>query len=534
LTDLLRALEAAHSDEERERVLLDATIQRRNPEIREGIWCAAVPHWFDASFLGALLGRSADAVLDQIKDLSIVEQFPERGFNVHERSRVLLLKKLWEQDPSRALELHQRAAEYCTRQDQNQIGWLAETFYHQLIVGEPRDVARFVAQTRRLAEESQFDKLDALVLPVLNDSFLIRNSFALRWAAYLKGYVDRMFVRYDDAQIWIEKALSLAQEQSNLRELIEREEEILQEANTLSNQATIPPTLSQRARSMPRAMSIHIGVNQPEKRFPGLSLQWSESTAWGMAAVAERAGYDSLLVLRGAHATRRAVDSALADAAGKLVDGDNLFVSFSGHGTQDRDIAFDFAADRDRGGFDEAWCLFDDVLEDDQLTAYWRLFEPGVRILVVSESCFVGGMGRYGDDVIPYGSAARGAQPVQPILYRASPDGAEGAGDGAMSCVEPPMEANGIQASLLLLTASREDQYAHDGVFARHLFEVWNNGAFPGSYCDLYRQVRDRVVAETVGQEPRIQLFGAADPEFALAHAFHVERGKPRAHLGYR
>ncbi|MFL5385108.1 MAG: caspase family protein [Longimicrobiaceae bacterium] len=282
-------------------------------------------------------------------------------------------------------------------------------------------------------------------------------------------------------------------------------------------------------------MSIHIGVNQPQKHSPGLPLQYSESTAWGMAVVAEQAGYDSLRVLRGKEATRQAVNNALADAAGTLRAGDTLFVSFAGHSTLVRDVAFGPTADWERDGFDEMWCLFDDVLADDELADYWRLFEPGVRILVVSESSFSGGMGRIQEkSLTPYGSTSGEAQPPQPIVFRGAVGRTGDAGAGTESCVEPPKAANGIHASLLLLAACREDQHARDGVFARHLFEVWNNGAFRGSYCDLYRQVRNRVVAEVSGQEPRIQLLGAADAEFALAPAFHVEWRRSYARSVYR
>lgn len=285
---------------------------------------------------------------------------------------------------------------------------------------------------------------------------------------------------------------------------------------------------------MPRAVSIHIGVNQPRKRSPGNPIRHSEAAAWQMAGIAERAGYDSLLVLRGKEATCQAVHDALTRASRALVNGDSLFVSFSGHGTQLPDLEIGPDAYRDeRDGWDEAWCLSDGEMVDDRLAGYWRLFASGVRIVVVSECCFAGGIMRAGDEGLPpHGHADPWNRPAEParVVYRGAERREESAGSGAAACIEePPGATHGIRASLLLLAACGEHQHAHDGVFTRHLLGVWNNGGFEGSYCELYRQVRERVVGEACAP-PWIRMCGAADPGFPLAPAFRVDRGRH----GYR
>jgi hypothetical protein len=284
---------------------------------------------------------------------------------------------------------------------------------------------------------------------------------------------------------------------------------------------------------LPRAVSIHIGVNQPRRNSPGEPLEHSEAIAWRMAGIAERAGYDSLLVLRGEEATRQAVHDALAGAARAMGRGDSLLVTFSGHGTQVRDHAYGFGAyPEERDGWDEAWCLSDGLMVDDKLAGYWRLFESGVRIVVVSDSCFGGGMGRIGEESYLYGEAAGGSQ--TPLVYGGLEGEAWDPGGGAEWCVEPPRNAHGIQASLLLLAACGEDQHAQEGVFSRHLFAVWADGDFAGSYCELYRQLYDRVVAEGCGQQPRIEMAGATDLAFPLEPAFHLKRRALHGRPAYR
>lgn len=274
---------------------------------------------------------------------------------------------------------------------------------------------------------------------------------------------------------------------------------------------------------MSRAASIHIGVNQPRGRCGDRPLRHSESTAWSMAGLASRAGYDSMLVLRGQAATRQAVHQALSGAAGTLEGGDTLLVTFSGHGSLEPDRDSD-----ERLGFDQSWCLHDGILLDDKLAGYWRLFEPGVRIVLVSESCYGGGMGR--GDECGSGAAAADAPPrITPgIRYRSTGPGDD---DLTRSCIaEAPRNSHEIRASVLLLSASSERQAAQDGLFTRCLLQVWEDGAFPGSYCDLYRRVGELVRRENRCQDPQIQMLGAPDPAFAVAKAFR----RPECEAGRR
>jgi hypothetical protein len=272
---------------------------------------------------------------------------------------------------------------------------------------------------------------------------------------------------------------------------------------------------------MPRAVSIHIGVNEPRDHH--VLLRHSESGAWGMAGLASRAGYDSILVLRGPAATCAAVHDALAGAAGTLAGGDTLLVSFSGHGGQEMDRDLD-----ERHGSDESWCLYDGELLDDKLAGYWRLFDPDVRIVVVSESCYSGGMGRTSDELAAYAAGEamprvmRGSRRLRSGLRELAAAAAEVV---VASCIaEPPRDCFEIRASVLLLTASTEQQPAEEGLFTRCLLDVWAGGDFDGSYCKLYEEVKRRVMQTRSNQEPQILMLGAPDPAFPLLPAFHLDR----------
>ena len=266
---------------------------------------------------------------------------------------------------------------------------------------------------------------------------------------------------------------------------------------------------------MSRGISLHVGVNAPGRGHA--RLDHSEQAAWRMAELASQAGYHAIQLLRGPAATRDALLRALAGAAEQLGRGDTLLVSFSGHGATVPDRNRDERDDRD-----ETWCLSDDDLLDDELAEAWRALREGVRVVVVAESCFSGG-GMRGDDWmdLPLVSAGNGSAPPEGRVMRGV---AQTANATAPPRVLASAHREGIGASLLVLTAGREAQKARDGLFTRHLLDVWNGGGFRGSFHDLHCEVARRVQAENPAQEPRLLLLGAADESLAHARAFHLDQ----------
>lgn len=278
---------------------------------------------------------------------------------------------------------------------------------------------------------------------------------------------------------------------------------------------------------MSHAVSIHIGVNAPRagSAFDSRArLSDSETAAWRMAELASQAGYDSMLVLRGQTATLAAVNASLWNASQLLAKGDTLLVTFSGHGGQVPDRDGD-----DPLGSDESWSLHDGELLDDQLCGYWRLFRGGVRIVVVSESCYSGGMMRTVDEDELFLAVRPGER-----RRRGEPDWVKEAMAKSMgpAAVEQPRDPSGVRATVLMLTASGETQPAQGGLFTDCLLEVWAGGGFPGSYRELYEAVKSRVMRIKSDQEPQLLMLGAPDPDFPRAPAFRPQRGQVHSPSG--
>ena len=274
---------------------------------------------------------------------------------------------------------------------------------------------------------------------------------------------------------------------------------------------------------MLRGISIHIGVNETSE---GLAvLEESETHAWLMAELAQQAGFQAIHVLRGPEATCAAVESQIAAAARSLSKDDVLLVSYSGHGLQTPDLDGD-EGERDKQ--DETWCLYDGNLLDDRLAECWRLAPAGARIVVVAESCHGGGSARWGEvevwgeDDVPPGEEGYGETEVVyrggEVVYR----GVKAYTPSPACITSPPTDAYGIRASVLVLAGAGENENAVEGVYIPRLLEVWNGGLFPGSYCELHRQVYPKVRHDQQQHEPQILMLGAPDLEFPEEPAFHL------------
>jgi hypothetical protein len=272
---------------------------------------------------------------------------------------------------------------------------------------------------------------------------------------------------------------------------------------------------------MPRAVSIHIGVNEPQRRGDlRPPLKDSEADAWRMAELAHQAGYDSMLVLRGSMATLATVHAALLSAAQTLEGGDTLLVTYSGHGHQVPDTDFD-----ERTGLDQTWSLYDDELLDDDLNRSWRLFRRGVRIVVVSESCYSGGMDRGDDEELVLVPRRRRRR-----AFRGEPDWAQVEVDRARAtCVVPRSDDDGIKATVLILTASGANEKSQGAVYTECLLNIWDGGRFTDSYCKLHSRVRQAVQNKNPLQEPHILMVGTPDVGFADQPAFRRAEQGPDA-----
>ncbi|MGQ7846030.1 D-Ala-D-Ala carboxypeptidase family metallohydrolase [Granulosicoccus sp. 3-233] len=257
-----------------------------------------------------------------------------------------------------------------------------------------------------------------------------------------------------------------------------------------------------------RAISLHVGLNRIDPfHYAGWDgkLKSCEHDARDMAAIAASQGFRTKLLLT-AHATRDAVVSAIKDAANELQHGDMFMFTVSGHGGIMPDFNMDEHDPEDRR-FDESLCLYDFQIIDDELYHLWTRFRPGVRVLMVADTCHSGDMVRYvpprphfpGFDLPVYSDATSARRMPRDVAervwlrnlddYKAYASQFERVDE---RIVNNPMTA-AVNASVLHLGACHEEQLAGDGArngrFTAALKTVWNNGTFTGNYGEFIDEI---------------------------------------------
>jgi metacaspase-1 len=286
---------------------------------------------------------------------------------------------------------------------------------------------------------------------------------------------------------------------------------------------------------MPTGISIHIGLNAVDPdHYQGWSgpLKGCENDANDMAAIAKKQGFDPIHMLLTQEATSQALLDAIDDAAANLQSGDILFLTNSSHGGQVPDTNNDETDDE----YDETWCTYDRQVIDDELYARWQRFRPGVRIVVLSDSCHSGTVLKLVPDFLNPAAVAN-------VVEGAPDDKNELEGvmkamreERAMAVYEAnkdlydrvqreagPSETADVGASIILISGCQDNQTSADGakngLFTETLLEVWNAGKFKGGYRPFWRQI---VKAMPLWQSPNFMRVGAQNPAFLKQNPFSV------------
>lgn len=165
------------------------------------------------------------------------------------------------------------------------------------------------------------------------------------------------------------------------------------------------------AKSKPaaKAHALLIGLNSVDpNHYEGWdgALNVCEADADSIEAIVKKKKFNKVTKLLTKSATRKKVIAALDAAAKALKSGDLFLVYYSGHGGNEIPDTNKDEDDEWHDQFDETWCLYDAQLIDDELFNHWKKFKPGVKILLISDSCFSGDIAKVFRKTLKYPSKA--------------------------------------------------------------------------------------------------------------------------------
>lgn len=289
---------------------------------------------------------------------------------------------------------------------------------------------------------------------------------------------------------------------------------------------------------MAKGISLHIGLNQLDTQVWGKqdNLKGCINDANAMLALAKAQGYTTSYVLENADATVANTKMIIQQALSELSKGDIFLFTYSGHGTQDDNKDADSSDQDDQ--LDEALCLYDFMLLDDELAALWSQAAAGVRILMVIDSCHSGTMSRDANSAQVSPIPAARSLPLENRLNLLKTR----AGDyhQAKIMARNTLTQKPIQASICLLAACHDKQLSRDGdkhgLFTEYLLKVWNKGKFNGTYQQLVEKTSQQMQvqiqqwnswakqhqAELITQDPQHSVIGLADPDFDKQKPFTI------------
>jgi hypothetical protein len=206
-------------------------------------------------------------------------------------------------------------------------------------------------------------------------------------------------------------------------------------------------------------------------------------------------------------------------------------LTYSGHGGQLPDLNGD-----EPDGQDETWCLFDSELVDDEIYATLSSFSPGVRVLVLSDSCHSGTVVKLAylsaaPEDTPALRMARGFSPDRPSRFRAMPPQVALRTYQANTSLYDPIlkdkrlvdARDGVKASALLISGCQDNQLSADGtfngLFTGTLRRVWNGGKFKRGYRRFHQEILTRMPPD---QSPNYFIVGTSDPAFERQTPFTI------------
>ena len=146
-------------------VTLDIVLQGQRTDFRLAFEAAAVPPWFDARILAALLevdeATAADYVT-RLQALPMVESFAARGgWNVHETTRLAVRRRLARHELVRLQELSASAAACFT--DDDEVSRI-EQIYHRLLAEPESGAAELDTLWKKWHRSGRHEPLQALAV----------------------------------------------------------------------------------------------------------------------------------------------------------------------------------------------------------------------------------------------------------------------------------------------------------------------------------------------------------------------------------
>ena len=202
---------------EREQIVADATrsfLAVLPAELAETVRAAAIPHWFDAPLLAALLAlppEEAGRRYAALQEMPFVQAVGGRGHALHELTRRLLLDELWAERPADFRAWSRRAAESFDGQADADDTARIEAIYHWLAADPDRGADLVWTWDAEWNNTFRYNLVYALVQAGLEHDAAGRLAGRAKgWVYYSKGSLHSLYSENREALASLQTALEAA------------------------------------------------------------------------------------------------------------------------------------------------------------------------------------------------------------------------------------------------------------------------------------------------------------------------------------
>lgn len=249
--------------------------------------------------------------------------------------------------------------------------------------------------------------------------------------------------------------------------------------------------------------ALCIGINDYPGTANDLSGCVNDANDWAQELTRNGFAVEQLL---DAAATKAAMVAAIKGLIEGAAKGDSLIFTYSGHGTWTPDRSGD-----EPDGRDEALCPYDlstkGALLDDDIHALFTLRRPGVRIVLISDSCHSGSVTRGSEEDV---------DPGVPRIRFMPPEAWMPKEDLPPPALRMALPRGGFTRSGgdLLLAGCQDTEYSYDtrfngrpnGAFTYYALKALRE-AKPTSYEKWFNAIRAYLPSTRLPQTP--QIFGS-------------------------
>ena len=282
--------------------------------------------------------------------------------------------------------------------------------------------------------------------------------------------------------------------------------------------------------------ALCIGINN----YPGTDMDLAgcvnDANDWAAEFIAR--GF-AVRMLLDTDATKAAMVSSMREVIAVAHDGDLVAITFSGHGTYVFDTGNEAGDPGDEtDGFDEALCPHDvqatgDPLTDDEIHVLLASRRPGVRLLLIADSCHSGTVSRAAPGTFASGPRKRflppsrwmkTAQAARWPLARSARSFAHASASAFQATVQPT-DAAPLDDVLLAGCMEGKLSFSYDavlanrpnGAFTFHALKALRGLAAGATYADWHAAITpERLPTTEYPQTPQIVAVDSAKNRLAM------------------